>query len=119
MPAKSRAITGANQSLSYEFRIRISSYKSEAVKLQVWDRLRHAAGEVVNVTLLKAAPALSADAKYQRDQKPSNLLRWDVNVEPKMNGEKAVPIKYEFKMELGDQMTISSFQTQGAIGSTA
>jgi uncharacterized protein (TIGR02231 family) len=113
MTDKSKATQGANQALRYEYRILVSSYKSEPVKLQVWDRLPHAEGETVNVSLLKAAPDLSADGLYQREQRPSNLLRWDVTVDPKMNGEKALAINYEFKLELDRQMTISSFQTPG------
>ena len=39
---QSRSTQGGNQVLKYEYRILLSSYKSEAVKLQVWDRLPHA-----------------------------------------------------------------------------
>src|SRR5207245_1275718 len=56
MTDKSRATNGGNQALSFEYRILVSSYKSEKVRLQVWDRLPHAETETVNVSLLKTAP---------------------------------------------------------------
>ena len=119
MIAKSRTTTGANQALRYEFRILVSSYKTEPIKLQLWDRLPHAVGEVITVSLLKTAPELSTNALYLRQQRPNDLLRWDVTVEPKSSGEKALAITYEFKMELDSKLAIGSFQTPGAVGSVA
>jgi uncharacterized protein (TIGR02231 family) len=114
MTDRTRTTQGANQLLRYEYRILVSSFKSEPVKLQVWDRLPQSETETVGVNLLKTAPELSTDGIYQREQRPSNLLRWDVNVEPTMSGEKALAINYEFKLELDRQMTISSFQSAGS-----
>ena len=78
---KSRTTQGANQVLRFEYRILVSSFKTEPVKLQVWDRLPHSETEAVGVSLLKATPELSKDAMYQREQRPNNLLRWDVTVD--------------------------------------
>ena len=39
-----------------------------------------------------------------------------MKVEPNTNGEKAMAINYEFKLELDRQMTISSFQSAAAMG---
>jgi hypothetical protein len=106
---QSRTTQGGNQVLKYDYRILINSYKTEPVKLQVWDRLPHAEVETAGVNLLKATPELSKDALYLRESRPNNLLRWDVEVEPTMNGERALAIDYEFKLELDRQMLISSF----------
>ncbi len=80
------------------------------------DRLPYAENDTVGVQLIKATPELSKDAIYQREQRPSNLLRWDVIVEPGSNGTKATPINFEFKLELDRQMTIGGFQTAGVGG---
>jgi uncharacterized protein (TIGR02231 family) len=112
MMNKSRALQGGNQILNYEYRILVNSYKDEPVKLQLWDRLPHAENETVGVTMVKAAPETSADAMYVREEKPKNLLRWDLTVEPDMNGEKAMAVNYEFKLELARDMTISTFQSK-------
>lgn len=105
---KSRTTQGDNQVWRYNYRILVSSYKNEAVKLQVWDRLPHGETEAVGVTLGKAEPSLSSDPLYLRESRPSNLLRWDLSVEPSMNGEKAFAVVYDFKLELGRQMMIGN-----------
>ena len=72
----------------------------------------HAEAESVNVSLVKAAPDLSKDALYLRENRPNNLLRWDLDVAPNKNGENATPITYEFRMELDRQMAITGFQSR-------
>jgi uncharacterized protein (TIGR02231 family) len=109
---KARSMQGGNQVLKYDYRILVSSYKTEPVTVQVWDRLPHAENETVGVSLGKVEPEISADPIYQREQRPSNLLRWDLKVEPATNGEKAMMVHYDFKMELDKQMTIGSVQTK-------
>lgn len=119
MTDRSRTTQGGNQALRYEFRILVNSYKSERIKMQVWDRLPHAETDAVNIAISKTTPELSKDALYLREQRPNNLLRWDVNVDPGQTGEKALAINYEFKLELDRQMTISSFQSPGVFAVSA
>jgi uncharacterized protein (TIGR02231 family) len=106
---KSRTMQGDNQVLKYDYRILVSSYKTEPVKVQLWDRLPHADTDVVGVNLGKTTPEISTDPLYLRENRPNNLLRWDLKVEPAMTGEKALAINYQFKLELGRQMQISNF----------
>jgi hypothetical protein len=107
---KARTMQGGNQVLKYEYRILVSSYKPERVNLQVWDRLPAAENETMGVNLVKTTPEVSKDPLYLREERPHNLLRWDLEVDPAMNGEKALAVQYEFKLELDKQMTIGSFQ---------
>jgi hypothetical protein len=106
MVDQTRAMSGGNQVLTYQYRILVSSYKKEAVKLQVWDRLPHAETETAGVTLVKASPAVSSDPLYQREGRPYNLLRWDLDVPPQTSGEHAVPVTYQFRLELDRNMAI-------------
>ena len=76
--------------LKYDYRILVSSFKSEPVKLQVWDRLPKGETESVGVILGKTAPELCKDGIYLRESRPNNLLRWDVEVPANCNGEKAL-----------------------------
>jgi hypothetical protein len=108
---KTKTTQGGNQVLKYEYRILVSSFKSQPVKLQVWDRLPKGETESINVSLTKTSPELSKDAIYLRESHPNNLLRWDLEIEPNRNGEKALPIAYEFRMELDRQMAITGFQS--------
>ena len=109
MVDKIRSTQGANQVLKYDYRILVSSYKSEPVRMQVWDRLPHAETEIAGVNLLRSTPELSKDGLYLREERPRNLLRWDIVVEPSMSGEKALAIHYDFKLEMDKQMQISGF----------
>ncbi len=112
MTDQTRSTQGGNQVLKYDYRILVSSFKDEPVKLQVWDRLPKGETESVGITLLKAAPELSKDGLYLRESRPNNLLRWDVDVPANCHGEKALPITYEFRMELDRQMAITGFQSR-------
>ena len=107
MVDKDRSTKGGNQVLTFKYRILVSSYKAEPVKLQVWDRLPHAETEAAGVTLVKASPGLCKDALYEREERPNNLLRWDLTVEPNTSGERAAAISYEFRLELDRNMAIS------------
>jgi hypothetical protein len=109
---KTRAVQGANQVHLYDFRLRVSSYKSTPVKLQLWDRLPKADAESVGVSLVKTSPELSQDPAYQRDERPDNLLRWDLTVEPGMTGEKAKEVTYQFKLEYARDVAIGNFKAQ-------
>jgi hypothetical protein len=64
------------------------------------------------VTLVKGDTDLSKDPLYVRDDRPKNLLRWDVSLDPKQNGEKALSLDYEFRLELDRTVTIGAFQAK-------
>lgn len=113
MVDRTRATQGGNQVLTFKYRIMISSYKTTPVPVQVWDRTPHADQvQTIAVTLKDPKPELSNDALYVRDEKTKGLLRWDVVVEPKQNGEKALTIDYEFKMELDKNVNIGAFMSK-------
>ncbi len=110
---KTRTTQGGNQVLTFKYRIMISSYKSVAVPVQVWDRMPYAeTAMTIAVNLVGPKPSLSTDPLYLRDEKGKGLLRWDVTLEPKQNGEKAMTIDYEFKMELDKNVNIGAFQAK-------
>jgi hypothetical protein len=109
MMDKAKTMKGGNQELRFEYRILVSSYKPERVKVQVWDRLPAAENESMGVSLVKTTPELCKDAMYLREERAQNLLRWDLDVDPEMKGEKASAINYEFKLELDKNSTIGSF----------
>ena len=105
-----RAAQGGNQVLTFKYRIQLSSYKTVAVPVQVWDRMPHAeAAMTIAINLTNPKPELSTDPLYVRDDKPKGLLRWDVTAQPNQNGEKVMTIDYEFKMELDKNVNIGGF----------
>jgi hypothetical protein len=108
---KTRSVQGGNQVRHYEYRITVASYKSEEVKVQVWDRLPRAEAEAVAVSLVDPSPKLSDEPGYLRQFRPDNLLRWDLTVAPGQTGEKAVSIAYQFKLEYARDVAIANFKT--------
>jgi hypothetical protein len=107
---KSRTVQGGNQVHAYDYRIRVSSFKPNPVRVQVWDRLPHGETEAVGVSLVKAQPTLSDDPTYLRTDRPKNLLRWDLTVEPGQNGERAAAVSYQFRLEYARNVAISNFK---------
>ena len=108
---KDRSVQGGNQVHNFKYRIRVASFKSKPVKMQVWDRLPKAEAESVGISLLPPTPSLSDDATYLRSDHPANLLRWDLVVPPNTNGEKAMTIEYQFKLEYDRNVAIGNFKT--------
>jgi Domain of unknown function (DUF4139)/N-terminal domain of unknown function (DUF4140) len=111
---KQRNVQGGNQVHTYEYRITVSSYKAEPVRMQVWDRLPRAEAEAVAVSLEEPKPKLSADPTYARKDRPENLLRWDLAVEPGTSGEKAATIDYQFKLEYARDVSIASLKPKSS-----
>ncbi len=105
---KNRVTSGGNQVHSFDYRLLVNSYKTEPVKVQVWDRLPKGEAQAIAVSLVSQKPDLSGDAIYVREDRPKNLLRWDVIVQPTQNGEKALTIDYAYKLELDKQMGIGT-----------
>ena len=110
---RTRTTQGGNQVLTFKYRIMLSSYKNGTVPVQVWDRMPHAeATTTIAVNLSNPKPSLSTDPLYVRDDQSKGMLRWDVNIESKQNGEKSLSIDYEFKMELDKNVNIGAFQAR-------
>ncbi len=107
---KTRTTQGGNQVLTFKYRILLNSYKANAVDVQVWDRMPHAeAMQTIAITVQKGETELSKDPLYVRDDRTKNLLRWDVKIDPKQNGEKAMAVDYEYKMEFERSVNIGAF----------
>jgi hypothetical protein len=110
---KNRTLQGGNQVHELQYRIRVSSFKNSPVVMQVWDRLPRGEAESVGISLLEATPALSADPQYIAKDRPANLLRWDLNLEPGANGQNARTIDYTFKMEYDRNVSMGNFKVGG------
>ncbi len=110
---KTDAAQGGNQVHTFEFRIVVRNYKGIPVTLQVWDRLPRAESSDVAVNLGETSPALSVDALYARNQRPDNLLRWDVSVPAGTVGEKVFPITYQFKLEYAKGSGVHYLKSSG------
>ena len=109
---KGRTVQGGNQVHTYDYRLTVASYKTDAVKVQVWDRLPKAQAEAVVVSLVEPTPKLSADPTYVGRERSENLLRWDLTVEPDQSGEKAASVGYQFKLEYARDVAIADLKAR-------
>src|SRR5262249_16622833 len=100
MMDKSRSMQAGNPIPHSEYRILGSPYLPEKVKVQLWDRLPQAETETMGISLVKATPDVCKDPLYVREERPNNLLRWDLEIAPDTAGEKALAVNYEFKLEM-------------------
>lgn len=105
---KTRSVQGGNQVQKFDYRISVSNYKSEEVTLQLWDRIPHAEGEAITVTLASITPALSKDEAFVRDQQAKGLLRWDLTLAPNSSGPKASSVSYQYKLEYARDAAIGN-----------
>lgn len=108
--AKNHSVQGGNQVQAYDYSIRVTSYKTTPIQLQVWDRLPKADTEAVAVELTRTAPELSTDPEYLRTDRPKNLLRWDLTVNPTTTGAEAQTITYQFRLQYDRNVAIGNFQ---------
>ena len=107
---RTRTTQGGNQVVDFKYQILLNSYKTGVVDVRVLDRMPFSeATGTIGVTLLKGGDELSKNALYLRDERPKNILRWDITIGPKQNGDKAKTIDYEYKLEFAQSVNIGAF----------
>ncbi|MCO4764227.1 MAG: DUF4139 domain-containing protein [Myxococcales bacterium] len=84
---------------SFDYRLRIESYKRGPVKVRVYDRIPASKTKELEIKLTKHSRGLSNEAVYKRDHRPRGILRWDLKVAPGSNGAKALDMTYRFEMK--------------------
>lgn len=110
--ARTKSIQGGNQVQTYDYRIRLQSFKPTDVQVQVWDRLPLGEAEAVGVMVAKTTPELSTDPAYVRADRPKNLMRWDLTLKPGSTGEKATTVDYSFRLEYARDVTVGNFKAK-------
>ena len=105
---RSDTIKGGNRQSSLRYRLVVSNFHEEPVKIRLLDRMPIAAKDnTITFTLSeKEQSRLSKDPLYQRMQRPTGILRWDLDIPAKQFGSDAFDHEYEFSVELDRQQTI-------------
>jgi hypothetical protein len=62
------------------------------------------------VELIHASPDLSIDSDYLRTDRPKNLLRWDLTVNPTTTNTQTPTLTYEFRLQYDRNVAIGNFQ---------
>jgi hypothetical protein len=97
---KKDGVRGGNNELKIAYRIEIDNYKSEPIKMRVFDRLPYSEKATdMRITLGKLSTDLSADPVYLRRERPKNILRWDVEIPAHAAGQTSGTIEYDFTLD--------------------
>lgn len=93
-----------------QYRLEINNYKDKAVALRLMDRLPWTENESLSIELTSNSHPLSTDAEYVRTEKDKGILRWDLDLKPETNGQKATVVNYTFLMKYDNDMAIRNMR---------
>lgn len=95
-----------NRVEKYDYRIAIENYKNQKVKLRMFERIPYTKDEDLEIYDFQTNTALSKDTDYLRTERDKGILRWDLNLAPKMTGENAKVVTYTYAMKYDSDMQI-------------
>jgi uncharacterized protein (TIGR02231 family) len=105
---KKDSVQGGNRITSFEYRLVVENFSNAAAAVRVLDRLPHPHnGDDIRVTLGETTDPVSADKLYVRQEKPSGILRWDIEVPASSAGENAKIVDYHYSVEYDRQYVVS------------
>jgi uncharacterized protein (TIGR02231 family) len=96
---KSDQASWGNRVQTFHYRLRLENFKGTPVEIRLIDRIPASKSEDVKISLGNVTTPLSTDEVYQRDMKPSGILRWDVTLPGQSSGAKAMDISYFFEVK--------------------
>jgi hypothetical protein len=86
----------------------VENFSDANMPVRVFDRVPHADnGEDIRITLGKTSDPISDDKLYQRDERPTGILRWDIDVPANASGETSRLVEYQYTMEYDRQYVVS------------
>ena len=111
--SRDSSVHGGNQRVALKYRLVVSNYHNTVIPIRLLDRIPLATqNESISVTLAAdAANQLSTDPLYLRMQRPTGILRWDLEIPADRFGSNAYDFEYSFTIEhdrekriVGDRM---------------
>ncbi len=97
---KADNVQGGNRELQFTYRLIIENYKADAAPLRVVDRMPISDRSAdIRVTVGEMTDDLSEDKVYSRHERPTGILRWDIDAEAGATGEEARLIEYTYTIE--------------------
>ena len=102
-------VKGGNRELQFTYRLIIENYQDQAAPVRIIDRIPVAGGDSdIQVTLGETTDDLSKDKLYVRDERPSGILRWDIETDGNATGEDARLIEYSYSVEYDRNYRLAS-----------
>lgn len=97
---KTDQVKGGNRQLRFRYRLVLSNFKDEPVQVRLYDRIPTSnQSQQLSVTLEEPEFPLSVDGMYQRMERPTGILRWDLEVPAGRHGSDAFDVHYGYMME--------------------
>ena len=108
--SRGESFKGGNRRTDLKYRLVISNYHETPIAIRLVDRMPISAkDDSINLTLSpEETKRLSADALYQRMQRPTGILRWDIEIPAKRFGSEAFDHEYAYSVEMDRTQTIVS-----------
>ncbi|EMI15651.1 hypothetical protein RMSM_07416 [Rhodopirellula maiorica SM1] len=106
--SRDSSVHGGNQRVAMKYRLVVSNYHDTVIPIRLLDRIPLAMqNESVSVTLATdTANQLSTDPLYLRMQRPTGILRWDLEIPAERFGSDAFDFEYQFTIELDREKRI-------------
>ncbi len=103
---KTDTLLGSRQNQQH-YRIAISNYKKEPVKLRLFERIPWTENPSLSIELKDVSHPLSEDPEYLRTERPKGILRWDLELKPESFATGAQVITYSYIMKYDKSMTVA------------
>jgi hypothetical protein len=105
---KQDGVQGGNRETRFDYRIVVENFSEANTPVRVFDRVPHAEnGEDIRITFGKTSDPISDDKLYLRDERPTGILRWDIDVPATASGETSRLVEYQYTMEYDRQYVVS------------
>lgn len=108
--SRDEVIKGGNRRSELVYRLVISNYHTQPVAIRLLDRIPITAqDDSINLTLsAHETNRLSDDPLYLRMQRPTGILRWDIDVPGDSFGDKAYDHEFGYSIEHDREQTLVS-----------
>ncbi len=106
--SRNELIKGGNRRSELVYRLVISNYHDAPIAIRLLDRIPIAAkDDSINLALsADETKRLSDDPLYQRMQRPTGILRWDIDVPGRRFGSEAFDHEYGYSIEHDREQTL-------------
>ena len=115
---KEDEVQGGNRRLTFQYRLVISNFKDNDVKVRLLDRIPVTdQQQQISVNLVDPGRPLSDDAIYNRVQRSFGILRWDIEVPKGANGANSLDVEYTYTVEFDRNNQLSSVDVDATANS--
>lgn len=115
---KQETVQGGNRRATLKYRLVIANYYDSPIDIRLLDRIPIAAkdGSITVDLATETEATISDDSLYVRMQRPTGVLRWDLQIPAERFGSQAFDHEYSYSIELDRQQTIVGTDLNQTLG---